>query len=137
MFNLYNQAWPILTWLEPLPPAKFVFEDAGRTGHALDSIICAGVIVAGGTVRRSVVSPGVRLEAGSLVEGSILLHSVEVGPRAIVRNAIVDKNVRIAAGAQDRRRPRARPRALRRFARWDRRDRQGRDGGGLSCASQC
>ena len=100
IFNLYNFDWPILTWLEALPPAKFVFEDPGRTGHALDSLICAGVIVSGGTVRRSVLSPGVRLEAGSLVEGSILMHGVEVGPRAVVRNAIVDKNVRIAAGAQ-------------------------------------
>jgi glucose-1-phosphate adenylyltransferase len=111
VFNLYNFDWPILTWLEALPPAKFVFEESGRTGHALDSLICAGVIVSGGTVRRSVLSPGVRLESGSLVEGSILMHGVEVGPRAVVRNAIVDKNVRIGAGAQigvDRERDRER-----------------------------
>ena len=58
IFNLYNSDWPILTWLEALPPAKFVFEDAGRTGQALDSLICAGVIVSGGTVRRSVALAG-------------------------------------------------------------------------------
>jgi glucose-1-phosphate adenylyltransferase len=100
IFNLYNASWPILTWLEPLPPAKFVFEDPGRTGQALDSLVCAGVIVSGATVRRSVLSPGVHLESGSVVEGSILLHGVHVGAHAVVRNAIVDKNVRIADGAQ-------------------------------------
>src|SRR5215471_3261961 len=100
IFNLYNSAWPILTWLEALPPAKFVFEESDRVGQALNSLVCAGVIVSGATVRRSVVSPGVRLRSRSLIEGSILLHGVEVGPRAIVRNAIVDKNVRIAAGAE-------------------------------------
>src|SRR4051812_24185083 len=100
IFNLYNMAWPILTWLEALPPAKFVFEESDRVGQALNSLICGGVIVSGATIRRSVVSPGVRLRSRSLVEGSILLHGVEVGPRAIVRNAIVDKNVRIAPGAE-------------------------------------
>jgi glucose-1-phosphate adenylyltransferase len=100
IFNLYNSEWPILTWLEALPPAKFVFEESDRVGHALNSLVCAGVIVSGATIRRSVVSPGVRLRSRSLIEGSILLHGVEVGPRAIVRNAIVDKNVRIAPGAQ-------------------------------------
>src|SRR6266540_7548129 len=71
VFNLYNRHWPILTWHEPLPPAKFVFEDGeGRTGQALDSMVCAGVIVSGGTVRRSILSPGVKVHAGALVEGS-------------------------------------------------------------------
>jgi glucose-1-phosphate adenylyltransferase len=100
IFNLYNSAWPILTWLQALPPAKFVFEEGDRVGHALNSLVCGGVVVSGATVRRSVVSPGVRLRSRSLIEGSVLLHGVEVGPRAVVRNAIVDKNVRIAADAQ-------------------------------------
>ena len=52
IFNLYNREWPILTWHEPLPPAKFVFADDGRMGHALDSMVCAGVVVSGGEVRR-------------------------------------------------------------------------------------
>ena len=60
-FNLYNQEWPILTWPDPLPPAKFVFEEEGRTGVAVDSLVCAGVIVSGGRVRRSILSPGVRV----------------------------------------------------------------------------
>jgi glucose-1-phosphate adenylyltransferase len=100
VFNLYNDRWPILTWHEPLPPAKFVFDEEGRRGQALDSMVSAGVIVAGGTVRRSVLSPGVRIRPGALVEGSVVMHAVEVGEGAVVRNAIVDKHVRIADGAR-------------------------------------
>jgi glucose-1-phosphate adenylyltransferase len=100
VFNLYNAEWPILTWHNPLPPAKFVFDDDGRRGQALDSLVCAGVIVAGGTVRRSVLSPGVRVRPGALVEGSVLMEGVEVGERAVIRNAIVDKNVRIPDGIE-------------------------------------
>jgi glucose-1-phosphate adenylyltransferase len=101
VFNLYNRKWPILTWHQPLPPAKFVFEEGdGRTGHALDSMVSAGVVVSGGTVRRSILSPGVRVHSRSLVEGSVLMHDVAVGRGAVVRNAIVDKNVAIPEGAQ-------------------------------------
>jgi glucose-1-phosphate adenylyltransferase len=101
VFNLYNRRWPILTWHQPLPPAKFVFEEGdGRTGHALDSMVSAGVVVSGGTVRRSILSPGVRVHSRSLIEGSVLMHDVGVGRGAVVRNAIVDKNVSIPEGAQ-------------------------------------
>ena len=100
IFNLYNREWPILTWPEPLPPAKFVFGDEGRTGTATDSMVCAGVVVSGGSVRRSVLSPGVHLHSYSDVEGSILMHGVDVARNAVVRDAIVDKNVRIAEGAR-------------------------------------
>jgi glucose-1-phosphate adenylyltransferase len=102
IFDLYNRDWPILSWPDPLPPAKFVFEaeSRGRVGRALDSMVCAGVIVSGGTVRRSVLSPGVRVHSYSEVEESILMHNVDVGRGAIVRRAIIDKNVRIAAGAR-------------------------------------
>jgi glucose-1-phosphate adenylyltransferase len=100
IFNLYNREWPILTWPEPMPPAKFVFEDPGRTGHALDSMVCAGVVISGATARRSVLSPGVHLHSYGEVEGSILMHGVDVGRSAIVRNAIVDKNVQILDGAR-------------------------------------
>lgn len=99
-FDLYNQEWPILTWKEPLPPAKFVFEDPGRTGVAFDSTVCAGVIVSGSTVRRSILSPGVRVHSYAEVERSVLLHDVDVGRGAVVRNAIIDKNVRIEPGAR-------------------------------------
>ncbi len=100
-FNLYNQEWPILTWPDPLPPAKFVFDDEdGRRGQALDSMVCAGVVISGGTVRRSVLSPGVHVHSYAQVEGSVLMQGVDVGRNAVVKRAIVDKNVRIAEGAQ-------------------------------------
>jgi glucose-1-phosphate adenylyltransferase len=99
-FNLYNREWPILTWPEPLPPAKFVFDDDDRRGQALDSMVCAGVVISGGTVRRSVLSPGAHIHSHALVEDSVLMQGVDVGRDAVVRRAIVDKNVRIAAGAQ-------------------------------------
>jgi len=100
IFNLYNRQWPILTWPDPLPPAKFVFEATGRVGHALDSMVCAGVVVSGAAVRRSVLSPEVRVHSHSEVEGSILMHGVDVGRNSTVRNAIIDKNVRIEPHAQ-------------------------------------
>jgi glucose-1-phosphate adenylyltransferase len=101
VFNLYNRRWPILSWHEPLPPAKFVFEDGEtRTGHALDSMISAGVVLSGATVRRSILSPGVRAHSGALVEGSVLMHDVNVGRGAVVRNAILDKNVAVPDGAR-------------------------------------
>jgi glucose-1-phosphate adenylyltransferase len=100
-FNLYNREWPILTWPDPLPPAKFVFdEDDGRRGQALDSMVCAGVVISGATVRRSVLSPGVHLHSFAEVEDSVLMQGVDVGRGAVVRRAIVDKNVRIADGAE-------------------------------------
>ena len=100
IFNLYNRSWPILKQPDRHPPAKFVFEDPGHTGMAVDSMVCAGVIVAGGIVRRSVLSPEVSVRSGAKVEGSILMDGVIVGENAIVRNAIVDKNVVIEPGAK-------------------------------------
>jgi glucose-1-phosphate adenylyltransferase len=101
VFNLYNRKWPILTWHEPLPPAKFVFQDGqGRTGQALDSMVSAGVVVSGGTVRRSILSPGVRIHSGAVVEGSVVMHDVDIGRGAVVRNAILDKNVAVPEGAR-------------------------------------
>jgi glucose-1-phosphate adenylyltransferase len=99
IFNLYNREWPILTRPDPLPPAKFVFDDEDRRGQALDSMVCAGVVISGATARRSVLSPGVRLHSFAEVEDSVLFQDVDVGERAVVRRAIVDKNVRIAPGA--------------------------------------
>jgi glucose-1-phosphate adenylyltransferase len=100
VFNLYNRAWPIHTFVEPLPPAKFVFADPERTGHALDSMVCPGVVISGAEVRRSVVGPSVHLHSGALVEGSVLMPGVEVGRGAVVRNAILDKDVLVAPGVE-------------------------------------
>jgi glucose-1-phosphate adenylyltransferase len=96
-FNLYNREWPIYTWHPPLPPAKFVIDEL--PGQAFDSMVSAGVIVAGGTVSGSVLSPEVRIERGALVQGAVLLDGVRIGRGAIVRNAILDKGVDVADGA--------------------------------------
>jgi glucose-1-phosphate adenylyltransferase len=99
MFSLYNLEWPIYSFYGPLPPAKFVFDEDGNRGFAVDSIVAPGVIVSGGTVRGSVLSPGVRVGRGATVEGSVLLDGVEVGEGAMIRNAIIDKEVVVPPGA--------------------------------------
>jgi glucose-1-phosphate adenylyltransferase len=98
VFNLYNRDWPIYSWHPPLPPAKFVFDEEGRRGLAVDSLVSAGVIVSGGTVRRSVLSPDVVVREGALVEDCVLMDGVDVGRGAVVRRAIVDKNVIVPPG---------------------------------------
>jgi glucose-1-phosphate adenylyltransferase len=99
VFNLYNMKWPIYSWNEPAPPAKFVFDQDGRRGVSHDSMVSQGVIVTGGTVRRSVLSPGVRVESYSTVEESVLMNGVTVQRHAVVRRAIIDKYVDIPEGA--------------------------------------
>jgi len=100
VFNLYNHRWPIHSWGPTQPPAKFVLEGVDGVGHAVNSMVCAGAIVSGATVRGSVVSPGVTIDSHALVENSVLLHGVSVGRGAVVRNAILDKNVIVPAGAR-------------------------------------
>jgi len=99
IFNLYNEEWPIHTYHPThLPPAKFVFDEAGRRGVAIDSMVCSGSILSGGAVRGSVVSPGVVVHTGAQVEGSVLFGGIDVGRGAVIRRAIIDKNVKIPPG---------------------------------------
>jgi glucose-1-phosphate adenylyltransferase len=100
MFNLYNDDWPILTRIPPLPPAKFVHDEGDRVGRAIDSLVSNGVIVSGGLVRRSVLSPGVRVNSWSVVDRAVLLNNTVIGRRAEVRDAIIDKNVIVPEGAK-------------------------------------
>jgi glucose-1-phosphate adenylyltransferase len=101
IFNLYNAEWPIYSTYVTLPPAKFVFDDDdGRRGHAIDSMVSPGVVVSGGTVRRSILSPQVHIHSRALVEDSVLMDGVDVGEGAVVRRAIVDKQVMIPRGAR-------------------------------------
>jgi glucose-1-phosphate adenylyltransferase len=101
VFNLYNSKWPILTQAPSDPPAKFVHDDSdGRMGRALNSLVSNGVIVSGSLVRESVLSPGVRVESWATVERSVVMHNTRIGPRAVVRNAILDKNVIVPERAQ-------------------------------------
>ena len=97
-FDLYNAKWPIYTSGPSLPPAKFVFEGVEGTGEVLNSMVCAGAVVTGATVRGSVISPGVIIHPHARVEESVLLHDVVVGRGAVVRNAILDKNVEVPPG---------------------------------------
>jgi glucose-1-phosphate adenylyltransferase len=100
IFNLYNQDWPILTHSPPLPPAKFVFDEDGRRGQALSSMVSAGVVISGATARGCVLSPNVHLHSYCEVEDSVLLPGVHVGRKAVVRKAILDKDVVVEPGAE-------------------------------------
>ncbi len=95
IFNLYNREWPLLTNPPSLPPAKF-----SEGGIAQDSIVGAGSIIAGGNVNRTVISHDVHVGASAFVDGSVLMPSVKIGDKAVIRSAILDKNVVVEPGAQ-------------------------------------
>ena len=99
LFNLYNDQWPILTQVPSQPPAKLVHDACGRAGRAIDSMIANGVVISGGLVRNSVLSPGARVESYSRVDRAVILHNSRVSRRAVVQNAILDKNVIVLEGA--------------------------------------
>jgi glucose-1-phosphate adenylyltransferase len=100
-FNLYDPEWPLRTHQVQAPPAKFVFADEGRRcGRALDSVISAGCIISGSTIRGSVLCPNVRVHSFCYVEDSILMPGVRIGRHARIRRAIVDRDVFIPRGAQ-------------------------------------
>lgn len=96
IFNLYDRGWPLRTYHPPDPPAKFVFaEDQGdgRCGKAVDSIVSAGCIISGGTLKRCVLSPRVHVHSWAQVEDSVLMEGVDVGRHSRIRRAIIDKGV--------------------------------------------
>jgi len=101
VINLYNENWPIRTAAGQSPPAKFVFDGEGkekRKGESLDSIVSGGCIISGGKVIRSVLSRGIRVHSFALVEDSIIFPDVEIGEKAHVRRAIIDRGVRVDPG---------------------------------------
>jgi len=98
--NLYNRQWPLRTASYATPPAKFVFDQEGRRGQAIDSIVSGGSILSGGLVRNSVLGRGVRVHSGAVVEESIIFDNCDIGRRARIRRAILDKNVRVPADAR-------------------------------------
>jgi glucose-1-phosphate adenylyltransferase len=93
--NLYNREWPLRSTSYSDPPAKFTFDDANRRGQAIDSIVSGGCILSGGVVRNSVLGRNVRVHAGALVEDCVIMDNCDIGRRAKVRGAILDKNVRV------------------------------------------
>ena len=96
--NLYDESWPIWTYQEQLPPAKFVFDDDERRGMAVDSILSGGCIVSGALVRRSLLFSGVRVDHYSVIEDSVVLPKVHIGKHVQLRRAIIDKRCRIPDG---------------------------------------
>jgi glucose-1-phosphate adenylyltransferase len=97
--NLYNREWPVRSTSYPDPPAKFVFDEEGRRGEALDSIVSGGCILSGGLVRKSVLGRGVRIHTGAEVEGCVIMDNCDIGRRAKLRRAILDKNIHIPEDA--------------------------------------
>lgn len=95
VIDIHNKRWPILTHTQPLPPAKFVFADrkTQRIGIATDSLVSGGCIISGGHIHRTILSPNVRINSFSRVEDSILFDNVDVGRHAMIRRAIIEKNV--------------------------------------------
>jgi glucose-1-phosphate adenylyltransferase len=102
IFNLYNAQWPIHTATANLPPAKFVFNDVDskRVGYATDSLVSEGCIISGAHVHHSILSPSVRVNSWAEVTESIVMEGVTVGRHAVVRRAIIDKNVEIPPDTQ-------------------------------------
>ncbi|MFG1839843.1 glucose-1-phosphate adenylyltransferase [Micromonospora sp. NPDC049175] len=100
VFNLYNFEWPIYTEQPPWPPAKFVHQWGERVGRAVGSMVSPGVVISGSLVENSIVSPKVRVHSWAHVEGSVLMEGVEIGRHAVVRRAILDKNVFVPEGVE-------------------------------------
>ena len=98
VFNLYNYEWPIYTDHGNHPPAKFVHGSSGRVGEALDSAVSPGVVISGGHVSSSVLSPGVHVHSYAKITDSVLLDFVEVGRNATIHRAIIDKSVVVPPG---------------------------------------
>ncbi|MGW3809615.1 glucose-1-phosphate adenylyltransferase [Micromonospora sp. NPDC005113] len=100
VFNMYNFDWPIYTEQPPWPPAKFVHQWGERVGRAVGSMVSPGVVISGSLVENSIVSPKVRVHSWAHVEGSVLMEGVEIGRHAVIRRAILDKNVFVPEGAE-------------------------------------
>jgi len=98
--NLYDTSWPIWTHQEQLPPAKFVFDEDGRRGHAVDSLVSGGCIVSGSRVARSVLFSNVRVHSFSEIEDSVLLPDVNVGRNVRLRRCVVDKGCDLPDGLE-------------------------------------
>lgn len=99
-FDLYNDAWPLRTSAQYSAPAKFVHDADDRRGTAVDSLVAGGVVVSGGTVRRSVLSRRARVHSHATVERSVLFDDVSIGRRCVIRNAIIDKDVEVPDGTE-------------------------------------
>jgi glucose-1-phosphate adenylyltransferase len=89
--NIYDHQWPIWTYQAQQPPAKFVLDDDGRRGMAVDSMVAGGCIISGASVKRSLLSSDVRIEDGSIILSSVLLPSVTIGRHVKITHCILDE----------------------------------------------
>lgn len=95
--NLYDAEWPIWTYQEQLPPAKFVFDDDDRRGMAVDSMVSGGCIISGARVRHSLLFSNVKVHSRTVVEDAVVLPNVDIGPDCRITRAVIDKGCRIPA----------------------------------------
>ncbi len=96
--NLYDRNWPIWTYQPQYPPAKFIFDDDGRRGSAIDSLIAGGCILSGALVKRSVLFFATTVESGSTIKDSVILPKVTIGSHCRITRAIIDKGASIPDG---------------------------------------
>ncbi|MGH8397000.1 MAG: glucose-1-phosphate adenylyltransferase [Gammaproteobacteria bacterium] len=97
--DLYDNDWPIWTYQLQAPPCKFVFDEEGRRGMAVDSMLAGGCIVSGAQLRRSVVFPFVRIEEGTIIEDSIILPNAVIGKHCSIRRAVIETGCQIPDGS--------------------------------------
>ncbi|HEY4373694.1 MAG TPA: glucose-1-phosphate adenylyltransferase [Burkholderiales bacterium] len=98
--DLYDQSWPIWTYQEQLPPAKFVFDDDGRRGAAVDSMVSGGCLISGSTIRRSLLFSSVYVHSYCEIEDAVILPNVEIGRNVVLKRVVVDKGAKIPPGTQ-------------------------------------
>ena len=98
--NMYDREWPIWTYQEQLPPAKFVFDDEERRGMAIDSLVSGGCIISGASIRRSLLFSDVRVSSYAEIVDSVILPDVHIGENARLRKVVIDKRARVPAGLE-------------------------------------
>ena len=98
--NIYDGNWPIWTYLDQTPPAKFVFDDDGRRGMAVDSMVAGGCIVSGSTARHSLLFSGVNVHSYSKIQDSVIFPQVDIGRNCIIKKAVIDRACVIAPGTR-------------------------------------
>ena len=96
--DLYDREWPIWTYQDTLPPAKFVFDDDGRRGMAVDSLVAGGCIVSGSVLRRSVLFSGVHIHSFSSIDEAVILPGADIGRHCRLRKVVVDEGCRLPDG---------------------------------------
>jgi glucose-1-phosphate adenylyltransferase len=96
--DLYDRDWPIWTYAEITPPAKFVHDEEQRRGHAITSLVSGGCVISGGRLRRALLFTGVRVNSYSTVENAVILPYVDIGREARLSNVVIDRGVKIPPG---------------------------------------